>query len=852
MKSNRALRWLLTRLSSRDAADATIGDILEELHERRAAGQAPPWPLVWLTLRLLRAIAAAAVSATPQVLRSAGHTLRDAARSLRRAPAQPLFILAILSVAISAATVTFSVVDAVMLKPLPYEHSERLVMVSAEGLDRWTLTSPEAFQAVRDQVPGLESLGSAFFMSGGSIDVGSTTEHSLTAQATAEYFRVLGVNPVLGRVWTDEDARRGDVAVLGFEFWQSHFGGASSALGQALRVMSRTYRVVGVLPSNASRPGGDAVAVWLPRSKPSLPALARMRPGVTTDVVAAQVRSALAPIAKAHGAAFAPWQPDVHRWDATLVGDSRGWLVLILSIVLVVVLIACVNVANVLLTRSAERAHDLAIRASLGASRRHLAASLLAESVLVSLAACASALLVASWAMGAVKHVLPPLFRANTIALDGRVFLASLAAASITGTLSGLVPAWQASRASVVDLLKDAGLASPGRRRWRSAFLVSQIAGVGMLLVVATLFIASFLRVTSINLGFERSNLLAESTLSHYPGNVGDVKRRLEGIRGIVGAAAVTNSMPPLVGHAYGGAYFDTELKTIDGSAKVMKADLMKVTSNYFAVAGISFRSGSTWADDAIESHPIVLDEATARGLFPTGSALGRSVVVPELIQGLNAAIFRVVGVIPSERQAGPEEDWPSAYYAMPVDAHPIWVGFIMRTSVPPDSLVRTVQASLDAIAPPSGSTGTGVHVVDEAYRRLTAKRRFNASLMTAFAIFAVFVGAAGIYAVMASIVAQQTKEIGVRVALGATPGDIRRSVLTRAGGHVFSGLAIGLPAGWLISRGFASFFFQVKPTDASIYVIVAMTIGVVAVVAAIVPARRAANVDPVISLRTS
>jgi ABC-type antimicrobial peptide transport system permease subunit len=240
--------------------------------------------------------------------------------------------------------------------------------------------------------------------------------------------------------------------------------------------------------------------------------------------------------------------------------------------------------------------------------------------------------------------------------------------------------------------------------------------------------------------------------------------------------------------------------------------------------------------------------------LFPGANPIGQRIRA----QDLKDRVFTIVGVVPEEHQLGPERSQASLYYPL-TSTHPYWIGFVVRTTVPPDSIVRSVEASLAQIAPESVaeskrpfSGGLGIHVVDDAFRKITAARRFNATLMSGFALFALFIGAAGIYAVMASIVAQQTKEIGVRVALGATTSDLRRSVLARAGRHVIIGLGIGLPAAWFISRGFASLFFQVKPTDASIYLIVAFTIGIVALLAAIVPARRAANVDPVISLRTS
>lgn len=467
---------------------------------------------------------------------------------------------------------------------------------------------------------------------------------------------------------------------------------------------------------------------------------------------------------------------------------------------------------------------------------------------MLSCAAGAAALLFSSWGISSVKHMLPPLFRSSSIALDARVFAVSALAALLTGLLFGLVPAWQASRTSVVDLLKDATASSFTRRRWRSTFLVAEVASIGVLLTVCTLFIGSFVRVTSLDLGFDRANLLTVSTLVDYQGTVQDVEQRLEQIPGIAGVAAVRNSMPPLAGPAYGGAY-DNALMQRTGDRASIDLDLYRVTSNYFSVAGMPFHRGSTWKTDDPAVHPIVIDDKVARRLFAGQDPLGQLVLVDEM----KGRMFTVVGVVAQAFHRGPELDRPAAYYAMPPHYKPSWVGFILRTSVPPESLVHAVEASLADIAPPPHTpSGQGVHVVNDAFQRLTAARRFNAWLMSIFAAVAILIGAAGIYAVMASVVVQQTHDIGVRVALGATTGRISRSVLAVAARHVALGLIIGLPLGWWISRGFASLFFQVGPASPLIYVIVVVALASVGWLAAIVPARRAARVDPIISLRAS
>jgi predicted permease len=763
-RPSRLVVGLFRFMCARDVADAAIGDVLEEFDARIEAGDAPRWPSAWLSAHVLQAAASTFVAGMPASCRAAQCTIRDAARGLARSPAHALFILSILAVGISAATVTFSVVDAVLLRPLPYAHSERVVAVGATTPERpHTGLTVEQFQTIRDHVPGLDAIGISLIWFGDDISIGDegagaaargvTTEVSMpfvtpegrtfpgaaVGHVTLGYFKVLGFAPLLGRFWSPDEEAHADsvrVAVISYDFWQRAFGGDPGVVGRAIHVMKTTSRVIGVLPAGADVPT-MSVAVWQPstalapgaRNGPfGVYALGRLGPGVSPAQVTAQIESAVAPLARAHPEAFQNWRPRVQPWLDVLVGDARIWMLLLLGVVGLVVLIACVNAANVMLARSAERAHELALRASLGASRRRLAASLLCESLLLSIAASGVALLFSTWGIGAIAHVLPPLFRSQAIALNSRVFTAAIAAAIATGLLFGAVPAWHASRPSVTDMLTDAGASTTGRQRWRSALLVAEVACIGVLLVVSTLFIASFVRVTTLDLGFDRSHLLTVSTLHGYQGTVEDVQRHLAAIPGITGVAAVRNGMPPLVGMAYGGAWDETTITRADGRATTA-VETFRVTPNYFEVLSMTFRRGSTWIADDADAHPIVIDERAARALFPGRDPLGQPVVVEDI----EDQTFRVVGVVPQTFERGPDVEAATAYYAMPPNYKPSWVGFVLRTSAPPASLVHTVEASLAQIAPPPNtSSGEGVHVVDDAFSQLTARRRFNAGLMSA------------------------------------------------------------------------------------------------------------------------
>jgi predicted permease len=827
-----------------------------------------------VNLHVLEAAGAAVRAAAPRWLRACGHTLRDAVRALRRSPGHALFVLLVLAVAISAATVTFSVVDAVVLRPLPFDRPDRLVSIlGREPRGPYPLRT-EQFWPVHDGVAAFEHVA-AFSRSSDRrpVTAGDATEQLTVMRCTAELSEVLRLAPVLGRAWSPAEETGGDrVAVITYRFWQRRFSGDPSVLGRPVRVDKDAYRIVGVLPAaaDAAQTIGWSEDVWVPgvpdrvvtdRSSTFVGALGRLRDGATTAVAEAQMKSALAPLAAAQPTLYADWQPNVVDFQDNMIGTVRGWMLLALGCVALVVLIGCVNAANVMLTRSVERARELAVRASLGASRRRIGASLVVESLLLSIAAAAGALLFATWGVGAMKAALPAgIFRAGTISLNGRVFAASMAVAVVTGLLFGMVPGWLASRVSIVTLLKDAGAtATTARRGWRSAMLVAELACISVLLVVSTLFVASFIRVSTLDLGIDQSHLLAVKTNMPFKTTIENVETRLRQVGGIADVAVVTYTSMPVIAPAFGGAYPTTVLRPAgagdgDTSAEVL---VFRVTPNYFDVTGMRFTRGSVWAatTTGLDPLPAVLDERAAKTLFgerdPLGQQLQSEFPDDQIYYKPRKAIFTVVGVVPFVYARGPEGPAQSAMY-LPIVFRPsrTFAGLFARTSVPADALAPAVETALAPVAPQGEQSF--VHPVNEAFRRLTATRRFNAGLMSLFALCAMAIGAAGIYGVMASIVAQRTREIGVRIALGATGGDIRRGVLHDVGRHLGAGLALGLPLAWWLSRGFGALFFEIRPSDWSVYLAVAVLLALVAFAAAIVPARRAARVDPVVSLRAS
>jgi predicted permease len=571
----------------------------------------------------------------------------------------------------------------------------------------------------------------------------------------------------------------------------------------------------------------------------------RLRPGASIETAGSQAAAVLASAIVSPPATTEGLRAEVISLDDVLFTKVRGWMLLVLTAVVLVLLVACANVANLLLTRATRRARELSIRASIGASRRHLVATMVVEGLTLSLASAGLGIAIASVGVEAARTALPTgVVRASTIALDARVFIAAVAAAVITGLLFGAVPAWLSSRHGVVLLLKQSGNHSTlGSKGWRSTFLVTQVAFVGLLLVATTLFVTSFVRVTAKDLGFERRNLFTVSRWG-YTGTVADVRQTLEAVPGVTAAGAYVNSSAPLaMAGGFGGGASGTRL-SLPGEEQQFEVLFSRIAPGYFKAAAISILDGRDFqAEDLGRQDRVVIDALTARRVFGDRSPVGESVVFG------STQLATVIGVVATVFDRGPEAA-PNAMVYRPTTSIADGHSWLVRTSTDTASMKQAIEAALDRLAKPEGTPALA-RPLEDAFRFITAERRFAAGLMSLFGILAVAIGAAGIYGVMLSMVMQQTREFGIRLALGATGRMILHGVIGQAARLLGLGLAIGLPLGFAVSRGVGATFYEVQPTDLFIYAIVAVITLTVGLMAAILPARRASRVDPQITLRT-
>jgi len=866
-------RLLRIALGSAQAA-TVLGDLQEELDARIATGQAPTFPRIWLLGHAAALAAAACWTSVPRVIRAAGYSMRDAIRGLRASPRTTALAILILTLGMSAATVTFSVVDHVVLRPLPFPDDHRLVAVyGTTSRGRTRIVSPQDYFAFRAGVPAFEHV--AAWTAGGTstVRIGDIVEEVPALVATASLFDVLRVRPMIGRSFGPDHERSGGpkAVVLSHAFWQRRFGADPSIAGRTIVVEGNVHEILGVMPPGAEFPIGVAepAEIWRPYvPRPQdvaylrgqgrawfLQVLARLRDDATIEQAATQVDAATAALAAQH-AFYGQWRARVDWLRDALVVDVRGWMLLVLGAVSLVLAVACVNVANLQLARSAVRARDFAVRASLGATRGQLVHAMLVESLLLSVIAGAAGLLVSVWALDVVKSALPDgISRASQIALDGRIAAAAFAAAAMSGIVFGIVPAWQASRTDIIGILKagTSAASGPARRTWRSGLLIAQVGLMVVLLVATSLLVASFVRIMGADLGFARTNLVGIRVFPVWRGLT--AADRSSRSRELFRQSKLALEAVPGVAHV--GYLAGAELPLHDTSATMnlqrpggpdasapLEVEFRRASEDYLEAAGLRVVDGRWLRETDRDTAVVVLDQIAAARLFGASSAVGRTVLVGD-------APAQVIGVVSTVRFEGPEDD-PRPQIHLPWSLQGAQGGspmIVVRTSRPPSEVVPAMSTALTPLLP-AGSPPTLITVMDDLYRELTADRRFAAGLMTAFGVLALLIGAAGIYSVMSSIVALQTREIGIRCALGATRSRIASLVLSEAGRHVAVGLAIGLAAAWAVSGIFASLVFGVTPTEPALYLIVVAVLALVALAAAWLPARRAARVDPIVALR--
>jgi predicted permease len=812
--------------------------------------------------------------------------LKFALRQLRKSPGFALTIVALLGFGIGAATTVFSLIDAVLLKPLPYPDPATLVIpwnIPPAGVNIGGFTeypwSPIHFHAMERETKAFRYLGA---FQGANFTLTQTGEPSLLegAQVSWGFFPAFGVKPELGRFFTqEEDTPGGNHAViLSDALWRSRFHADPSIVNRAIRLNGAPYTVVGVMPRGFSFPRasempGDfdfarATQLWVPLALPAvtppytpseLALIARLQPGITVAQAQAQMNLFAERMDREH--------PNFKGWSVSRVtplqrqvaGDTRKPLLLILGAVVVVLLIVCFNVAGLLLTRSLGRRREFTLRAALGAGPGRVVRQLLTESLLLAAAGGAVAVAVVFAGVQLVRSFGPQnLPRLQEAGPDLRVFAFAAGVTLLTGVLFGLAPALSAARADLAESLRDGGQKSgsgASHPRLRSALVVTQMALAVVLVVAAGLLVRTFSRLLASDSGFQPEHVLTfELSLpaTQYPDRdhiarfYQQALPRLRAVAGVESAAA--GEVVPM-----GGATESTAIRIAgrprDKSGRLPIVNYTVVSPGYFAALGTPLLQGRDFLDTDLLSAPAVtiINRAMARQYWPGENPIGRQLTVPS--QRVPATVVGVVADIKhsSLREVpGPEmfepytqEVWPSLALMQ----------VVLRTRADPDSAIAGARDALHSLDPdlPVAKVATLTTLTGDAM----AQDRFSMRLLSVFAAMALLLAAIGIYGTISYAVGRQTREIGIRIALGAQRSHVFSDVLGRGLRLGLVGIGAGVVAALAVGRAFAGYLYGVKPWDPATYIAVALFLSVTAVLACYFPARRAASVDPMQALRS-
>lgn len=818
------------------------------------------------------------------VLETLATDVRHAARSLRKTPSFSLIAIGVLALGIGAATAIFSVVDAVVLRGLPFPDHERLAVVLEYGPNTSSegqVTTMQTFLDWRREQQSFESLSAVARTNLTTMNERGEPLQLVGQRVTHEFFRTLGVAPLIGRSFTPEEERAEAprVVMLSHAFWRSHFGGDPDVVGRTIDAADVRWQVVGVLPPGFSYPVATTPAtdVYVParitqsdmvkgrgRSYMWTP-IGRLRPGVTPQVAQDEISAITAAIDAASPGWYQGARARVVSLHHRLVGSVREWLILLLGSTAIVLLIACANVANLMLARSTVRAREAGIRAALGAGRWRLIRMQIAEGLLLSLAGAAGGVLLALAAVALITTSLPStLPRAADIGIDLRVLGVAVGAAIALGILLGLLPALQSSRPDITSALRDGGRSMTAGRgsALRSGLVVAEVALAVMLLVGAGLFTASFIQLMRIDTGFDHERVLTFSAFAPFDAQAREEAQRegrdyyaerarafmpklqamVEAVARVPGVerAAAVNGGVPLTGSYMRSNVVLPGRETLTGADTV---DLREVSAGYLELLGIPLRAGRYLTEDDIRSGAsvIVINETAARRYWPGEQALGR-----QMAHGDDEGMRTVVGIVGDIRHLGPEGSRRQEVY-VPLE-ETSGASIVVRTTGEPAASLPNIRRAVWSVDPrqyvPNDVT------LSEMLSQMVAQRRFNMALLALLGVMALVIAAAGVYGVMAYVVSQRTQEIGVRMALGARPADVVSMVMGRAGLLIAAGLAIGGAGAWVAAEGVQPFLFLVGSNDWRIFATAGAALAAAGLVACLLPARRAARVDPLIALR--
>jgi len=805
------------------------------------------------------------------------HDIRYGLRMLLKHKGFTAVAIIALALGVGANTAIFSLVNGVLLRPLPFPDAERIIYIEGKNPAAAGITESNiSYLDFTDwsQQTDLFASTAAYWTGEAHLGAdGAEPERVPRAGMTTGFFSVLGVQPVLGRTFVPEDDKGWpqSVAIISHGLWKRRFGSDPAIVGKQVQMSSRPLTIIGVMPSAFEYP--EQTQVWVPsavnlsdepRDNRVWSAIARLNTGIDLKQAQTRLSAINAQLAKQFQETNKGWDVFVSTLHERIVREVKPSLLALLGAVGFVLLIACANVANLLLARGAARQKEIAIRAAMGASRTRVLRQMLTESILLSAIGGAAGFVLSIWLTDLLMSMLPEgAPRLDQIGIDYRVLAFALGVSALTGILFGIVPALQASKLDVTSALKEGGRRGEGHRRTsaRSLLLIGEVALSLMLLVGAGLLIKSFLRLQEVRLGFTAHNVLTAHLSLQGPKYKNDqqnveffrqLKERLEAVPGVQAAGGSVNLPLNASGYAIGRGFIpEGRPLTVDESKDAM---FSTITGDYFRALQIPLLSGRTFEprDNADGPKVVIINETTAKRHFgsPT-AAIGKRLSIWSAFRGHRRDekfMREIVGVVGDTKTGSlTGEGGAQIYVPHAQDSQWNFMGLVIRTAGDPAAFATTLRSEVQAID--KDQPIYNVRTFDDVVMHSLGTRRVSMQLFAVFAIAALLLAAIGIYGVMAYTVTQRTQEIGIRMALGAQRSDVLGLVVRQGMTLAAIGVVAGLAGAFGLTRLMASLLFNVQPDDPATFLAIVFLLIAVAFLACYLPARRAAKLDPMIAL---